>query len=226
MGVSFIRTIIIFILLIVSMRIMGKRQLGELEPIELIVAVLISNLASQPLQDVGTPLIYGIVPVLTLLCCQVLISYLTLKRSRIRQIICGRPSILIDNGKIIQSEMRRNRISIDELYVELRGKEITDIAKVKHAILETNGTLSVITYPDFAPLSPKDMGIATQDNGSPLCVIIDGRLMSENLLLLGKDRSWLMNELKKRGAGRVSDVYIMSVDKAGNIYFSIKDRKK
>ena len=223
MGVSFIRTMIIFLLLIISLRIMGKRQLGELEPIELVVAVLISNLAAQPLQDVGTPLIYGIVPVLTLLSCQVIISGITMKYSRFRRAICGRPSILIDNGVIIQREMRRNRISIDELYVELRGKDVTDISTVKHAILETNGTLSVILYPDFSPLSPRDMGITCEDKGSPVCVIIDGRVMAENMKLLGLDMNWLTDEIQKHGAKNAKEVYIMSVDGAGNIYFASKD---
>ena len=226
MGVSFVRTIIVFLLLVVSLRIMGKRQLGELEPIELVVAILISNLAAQPLQDVGTPLIYGIVPVLTLLSCQVLISGVTVKYSRIRRMICGSPSILIDNGKIIQSEMRRNRISIDELYVELRSKEITDIATVKHAILETNGTLSVILYPDFSPVTPREMGITSEDTGSPVCIINDGRVMSDNLRLLGRDQKWLKKEISKRGASAPEDVYIMSVDGKGNIYFAVKDGSK
>ena len=110
MAVSFIRTIIILIVLMLSQRFMGKRQIGELEPTELIIAVLISNLAAQPLQDTGTPLLYGLIPVLTLLCCQVLISALTVKSSRFRNFICGKPSILIKNGVINQREMQKNRI--------------------------------------------------------------------------------------------------------------------
>ena len=205
---------------------MGKRQLGELEPIELVVAILISNLASQPLQDVGTPLIYGVVPVLTLLCCQVLISGFTVKYSRLGRLISGRPSILIDNGQIVQKEMRRNRISIDELYVELRGKQITDISTVKHAILETNGTLSVLLYSDFSPLTPKQVGLKQDDAGTPVCVINDGRTMGENLSLLGLDKKWLDREIHLRGAKSVKDVYLMSIDGMGGIYFSLKETKK
>ena len=223
MGVSFVRTVIVFVLLIVSLRIMGKRQLGELEPIELVVAVLISNLASQPLQDVGTPLIYGIVPVLTLLASQVVISGLTVKSGRLRRLVCGKPSILIDNGVIVQSEMRKCRLSLDELYVELRTKGVTDISTVKHAILEIDGTLSVLPYAQFSPLTPEVTGMSVPDNGLPVNVIVDGRVLSDNLSLLNKTEKWLSREIKKRGAASPKDVYAMSVDGAGKIYFAMME---
>lgn len=226
MGVSFVRTIIVFMLLIVSMRIMGKRQLGELEPIELVVAVLISNLAAQPLQDVGTPLIYGIVPVLTLLASQVIISSLSVKSVKLRRLICGKPGILIDNGVIVQSEMKKCRLSLDELYVELRTKGITDISTVKHAILEIDGTLSVLPYAQFSPVTPELMNMNVPDNGLPVSVITDGRVMSDNLSLIKKDDRWLERELRRRGAKSPKDVYVMSVDGSGKIYFALKEKKK
>jgi uncharacterized membrane protein YcaP (DUF421 family) len=223
LGVSFVRTIIIFVLLVVSLRIMGKRQLGELEPIELVVAVLISNLAAQPLQDIGIPLLYGIVPVLTLLACQVIISGITVKYNRIRRIVCGKPSILIDNGKIVQSEMRKNRISLDELYVELRSKDVTDIKTVKHAILETDGTLNVLLYSDFSPVTPSQLGLTVQDAGLPVSVISDGRIMSDNLKILGLDNSWLKDELSRRCIKSATEVYLMTVDGEGAIYLVRKE---
>lgn len=223
MVVSFIRTVIIFVILIISVRIMGKRQLGELEPIELVVAILISNLAAQPLQDVGTPLIYGLVPVLTLLSCQVLISAATVKSIRFRRVICGKPSILIDNGRIVQSEMKKNRISLDELYVELRGKEVTDISKVKHAILETDGSLSVIQYPAECPVTPSQMSITVEDPGAPVTVISEGRTLTDNLRLLGLDEKWLAKQLRLRKTANIKDVYLMTVDGLGNIYFARKE---
>ena len=223
MGVSFIRTIIIFVILILSVRIMGKRQLGELEPIELVVAILISNLATQPLQDVGTPLLYGLIPVLTLLACQLLISAATVKSIRFRRIICGKPSILIDNGKIVQSEMKKNRISLDELYVELRGKQVTDISKVKHAILETDGSLSVLPYPAESPVTPSQMSITVEDPGSPVSVISEGRTLTDNLHLMGLDENWLKKQLCLRKISNVKDVYLMTVDGLGNIYFARKE---
>lgn len=223
MAVSFIRTIIVFILLIASLRIMGKRQLGELEPLELVVAVLISNLAAQPLQDTGTPLIYGIVPVLTLLSSQLLISALSVKFGRFRRLLSGKPSILIDNGVIVQSEMKKCRLSVDELYVELRINGVTDISTVRHAILETDGTLSVLPYSKFSPATPQQLNMEVPDSGLPVTVISEGRVMSDNLDLLGRDEKWLRAQVRKRGCDGIRDVYLMTVDGAGGIYFAKKE---
>lgn len=223
MGVSFVRTVIVFILLIGSIRIMGKRQLGELEPLELVVAVLISNLAAQPLQDTGTPLIYGIVPVLTLLASQLVISGLSVKYGRFRRLLSGKPSILIDNGVIVQSEMKKCRISVDELYVELRINGVTDISTVKHAILETDGTLSVLPYAEFSPVTPELMSIAAPDNGLPVSVITEGRVMTDNLKLLNRDEKWLRAQVRKHGCADIRDVYLMTVDGSGKIYFAKKE---
>ncbi len=223
MGVSFIRTIIMFLLLMFSMRVMGKRQLGELEPIELATAVLISNLASQPLQDTGTPLLYGIVPVLTLFASQVLISGISVKYPRVRRLLCGKPSILIDNGVIVQSEMHRNRISIDELYAALRTKDVTDITTVRHAILETNGALSVLLYAKSSPVTPQDMNLSVPEPGLPVSVITGGRVMTDNLRLLHRDEKWLKKELRGRGISTPRDVYLMTVDSLGGILFIKKE---
>ncbi len=226
MAVSFIRTLIVFSLLIFSLRVMGKRQLGELEPLELVTAVLISNLAAQPLQDTGTPLIYGVVPVLTLLSFQLLISGISVRLPRFRRFLSGKPSILVDNGVIVQSEMRKCRLSVDELYVELRVNGITDISQVKHAILETDGTLSVLPYAKFSPATAEELKIEAPDNGLPVLVINEGRVMSENLSLLGKSPKWLESELKSRGARGPKDVYIMAVDGAGKIYFAKRENTR
>lgn len=226
MGVSFVRTVIVFLLLIVAIRIMGKRQLGELEPLELVTAVLISNLAAQPLQDTGTPLIYGIVPVLTLLCSQLVISGISVKYGRFRALISGKPSILVDNGVIVQSEMKKCRISVDELYVELRINGVTDISNVRHAILETDGTLSVLPYAKFSAVTPDEMNLDAPDNGLPVTVVNEGRIMSDNLKLLNHDGKWLADQIKKRGAKSVRDVYLMTVDAAGKIYYAEKEGKR
>ncbi len=223
MIVVFIRTIIVFVVMLVSIRIMGKRQLGELEPLELVVAVLISDLAAQPLEDLGTPLLYGLIPVLTMFSCQVLVAGITMKNSKLRGIICGKPSILIDNGVINQSEMHKNRIALDELSVELRQNGVTDISAVKHAILETNGTLSILLYPAEAPITPRQMNIAVDDPGSPITIISDGHIMSENLKLAGYNEKWLCRELEKRRINDPKSVYLMNVDKKGQIYFAVKE---
>lgn len=222
MAISIFRTIIIYASLMLSMRVMGKRQLGELEPAELVIAVLISDLASHPLQDPGIPLLYGLIPVFTLLSCEVLISAGLIKSVRFRSFICGRPSILIDNGKIIQQEMRKNRYTVDELTEELRKKEILDIATVQYAILETDGTLSTILFENEAPITPKQMGVEVTGESYPVIIVNDGTLMPENLKSMGRNEKWLEKELEKRGVKDVKDVYVMSVDSMGKIYFAAK----
>ena len=226
MAISLVRTIIIYVTIIVSMRIMGKRQLGELELTELVVAVLISDLASHPLQDIGIPLIYGLVPALTLLCCQVLISGAIVKSARFREIICGKPSIVVDNGKIIQAEMRKNRFTLDELSEKLRKSSILDISAVKFAVLEPSGSLSVIPYPDQMPVTPKQMGLAAEDGGYPVMVINDGRILEKNLNMLGRDRKWLDSQLKSRRLESAEEVYLMTMDSVGRIYFAAQEAGK
>lgn len=224
MAVTLIRTIIIFVSLVVSVRIMGKRQLGELEPAELVVAILIADLASHPLQDPGTPLIYGLVPVITLLCCEVLISAVVLKSVKFRLLICGKPSILIRNGKIDQKEMKKNRFTVDELSEELRRKDITDISVVQYAILETDGTVSTVLFPNERTVTAGQLGIKTMDKGIPVIVINNGRIMSKNLSYIGKNESWLRKELNKRNISSHNDVYIMTVDKTNNIFIAAKEK--
>ena len=226
MAVTIIRTIIIFVSLVISMRIMGKRQLGELEPAELVVAVLISDLASHPLQDPGIPLLYGLIPVATLLCCEVLISAGILKSVKFRSLICGRPSILIKNGKIDQREMKKNRFTVDELAEELRKKEITDFSSVEYAVLETDGTVSTILFPSERTVTAGQLNINTKTGGYPIVIINNGRLLSQNLKNAGRNESWLRKELKKRDITDSNEVYIMTVDSEGKIYFAPKDGGK
>ena len=226
MAISIIRTVIVFLALIISMRVMGKRQLGELEPAELVIAVLISDLASHPLQDPGIPLLYGLIPVITLLCCEVLISAGMMKSVRFRAIVCGKPSILISNGKIMQEEMRKNRVTLDELTEELRKKDISDIASVRYAILETDGTLSTILYAAKSPATPEQMGLIAEEYGYSVIVINDGRILENNLKVLGFDLNWLDKRLDEFGIKHASDVYFMTVNSLGTIYFAKKEKRK
>ena len=209
--------------LVISMRIMGKRQLGELEPAELVVAVLISDVASHPLQDPGIPLLYGLIPVATLLCCEILISAGILKSVKFRSLICGRPSVLIKNGKIDQQEMKKNRFTVDELAEELRKKEITDMSTVKYAILETDGTVSTLLFPSEKNVTAGQLDVQTKDKGYPMIIINNGRLLSENLVKAGKNKQWLYKELKNRGLSDHNAVYLMTVDGENNVYFAEKE---
>jgi uncharacterized membrane protein YcaP (DUF421 family) len=223
MAIAIIRTLILYAAIVISLRIMGKRQIGELEPAELVVAVLISDLAAHPLQDIGTPLLYGLIPVLTLLCCEVLISAFIVKSIKFRAFVCGKPSVIIHKGKIVQSEMKKNRFTLDELSEQLRKKEITDISTVKYAILETDGSLSTILFAEQSPVTPKQMNIPVDDAGYPVMLINNGRVLENNLKKMGYNGIWLKRQLQNKNISREKDVYLMTVDEMGRIYFAVRE---
>lgn len=223
LAIAIIRTLILYVTIVVSLRIMGKRQIGELEPAELVVAVLISDLAAHPLQDIGTPLLYGLIPVLTLLCCEVLISAFIVKSIKFRSFVCGKPSVIIHKGKIMQSEMKKNRFTLDELSEQLRKKDISDISTVKYAILETDGSLSTLLFADQSPLTPKQMNIQTDDIGYPVMVINNGRVLETNLNKMGYNDIWLKKQLQNKNISQEKDVYLMTVDEMGRVYFAAKE---
>jgi uncharacterized membrane protein YcaP (DUF421 family) len=223
LAISFIRTVIVFVTLLISMRMMGKRQLGELEPSELVVAVLIADLASHPLQDIGIPLIYGLIPVVTLLCCEVLVSGFMVKSIRFRKLVCGTPSVVVRHGVIVQQELKKNRFTLDELMEELRKKGVNDLSTVQYAVLETDGSLSTLLYAAEAPVTPKQMNLSVIDTGYPVIVINQGRVLTKNLKVIGKEENWLSNELKKRSIKSASDVFLMTSDADGIIYCSIRE---
>ena len=202
MVIAFTRTIILYLLIIAGIRLMGKRQVGELEPSELVLDLIIADLAAVPMQDFGIPLLAGIIPILTLLCVTMILSVLTMKSIKFRAIICGRPSIVIENGRINLREMRRNRFTVDELNEELRMLGVTDFSTVKYAILETNGRLSVIPFANQKPVTAEQMNVFPEDVGLPAVIINDGRLLEHNLKV-----------------HRVQDVYLLSVDEKNRIYF-------
>lgn len=214
------RTVILYATVMVSMRLLGKRQLGELEASELVVAVMISDVAVQPLLDTENSILYGLVPVATLVACEVLVSFALLKSLRLRAFLCGTPSMVIRAGVIDQREMRRCRFSVDELTVELRRAGVTDIAQVRYAVLETDGTLSVIRTQESAPATAGQLGVAGEDPGYPSIVINDGQLLCSNMRLVGVDEPWIMKEIQKRGGKSPADVYLMSVDTAGHVFYA------
>ena len=220
MTVVFLRTLIVFISIIISMRVMGKRQLGELELSEFVVAVMISDLASNPLQDIGIPLLNGLIPILVLLCFEIIISGVVLHNMKWRVLLCGRPSMLIEKGKINQIEMRKNRFTLDELTEELRSQSVTDLSTVEYAVLETNGKLSVTLIPSERPVTAGQLSIPTEDLGYDTIIINDGNLIPANLKRIGRDENWLRKELSSRKAHDIKDVYIMIANNAGSIYFA------
>lgn len=226
MAIIIIRTLIIYTALLAAMRLLGKRQLGEMELSEFIVAALIADLAAHPLQDLGIPMINGLVPILTLFCCEVLISRVALKNNRLRAVLYGKPSMIIEKGVIRQDEMAKNSFTTDELMQELRNQGCTDISKIEYGILETDGRLNVILYPLEQPATAGQMNAAVNDSGYPAIVISDGRVIDENLTRMKLDRCWLENELKKRKIGDASGVFLMTVNEKKQIYLAGMEAKK
>ena len=226
MAILIIRALIIYFSLILSMRILGKRQMGELEISELVVAVVIADMAAIPLQDIGIPLINGLVPLIVLLCCEILVTGLATKNIRFRTVLFGHPSILVENGWINQKEMKENRFTLDELYEELRQQGVIDISKVERAILETNGVLNVIIYPEEQPPTCKQLGIDCPRECTPIILINDGRVLENNLQRLGKDAAWLTSFLYTQNITQTKDVYLLSFDKTGHFYLAPMEESK
>ena len=220
MAISIIRTLIIYAAMVVSMRIMGKRQLGELEPAELVVAVLVSDLAATPLQELGTPLSYGLVPVFTLLFCEVIVSAAVLKFRAVRKIVSGSPGIIIENGKIDRAVMKQNRYTIDEMMEHLRKSGIVDVSTVKSAILETDGTLSTILFDSDAPATPKQLGLTPPEAEIPLVLISDGEIVQSSVYRLGFDERWFEKRLRESGYSDASEVFLMTADRGGKIFIA------
>jgi len=223
MFTGLLRTIILYILIIAGVRLMGKRQVGELEPSELVLSLIIADLASVPMQDYGIPLLAGVVPILTLLAVTMILSVLTMKSVKFRAILCGRPSIIVRNGTLDQGEMAKTRLTLDELLEELRGKGYTDLSQIKYAILETNGLLSVLPYANQKPPTARDLKVSVEEGGLPRVVVSDGRLLERNLKLLGHDRPWLDKQLTQRGCRDISQVFLLLVDETDAVYFAKKE---
>lgn len=217
-----IRTLILYITVVVFLRIMGKRQIGQLQPYELVVIIMISELAAIPMEDTGIPIFNGLIPIFILFAFEVTLSWISLKSERARGVICGRPSILIEKSQIMEDELRRLRYNINELLEQLRLKDVIDIADVEYAILETSGQLSVILKSDKRPVQPKDVNISPPAEGLPISLIIDGHVVHSNLSRVNKDINWLETELSKSGVKRFADVLFACLDSQGQLFYQSK----
>lgn len=212
MIISAIRTLILYIFIIVAVRIMGKRQISELQTSEFVVTLLVSNIASLPMQDTDQSMLSGMVPILILIVCEVFLSALMLKKAKFRRLICGKPIVVINDGKIDQKKMRMMRMSTEDLYEQLRQQDIFRIEDVAYAVVETNGRLSVLKKPQYEPVTAQQMGIKTTDKGIETVVVSDGEISDASLNLCGLDRIWLMNILENERT-MLKDVFIMTADK-------------
>ena len=204
---------------------MGKRQIGQMEPSEFVVTMLVANLAAIPMQDVDIPLYSGVVPIVTVLGVELVLAGISLWSVGFRRLLCGKPVILIENGKILQNSLRQTRVTLDELMGHLREKDVLDIQTVQYAILETNGNLSVFPFPAELPPSARDAKILASDRYLPVTIIEDGHLFRENLAISGKDEAWVHKTLG-RYRSSIAGTWLLTVDQGGNILWQGKEPKK
>ncbi|WRS27655.1 DUF421 domain-containing protein [Oscillospiraceae bacterium MB08-C2-2] len=226
MVILLIRTILLYTLIIFALRIMGKRQIGELQPSELVVTILVSNIATLSIEDNNVPLLGSIIPILMLISCEVVISVVTMKSSRLRKIITGNPYVIIRDGVIDQKGMKDLRWTIDDLMEQLRINNIFDIDEVAYAVVETSGKLSSYQKASVRPPSAKMMSIKVKsDYILPMVLINDGELIKNAFPYLGLDEKWLQSTLKAEGVS-VEEVFLMSCDSTGRYYIAKKEGKK
>ena len=222
MILAYIRTIVLYLILIAVIRLMGKRQIGQMEASEFVVTMLVANLAAIPMQDGAIPLFSGAVPILTVLGVELLLSALSLRSLKVRKLLCGKPVILIENGNILQQNLRKTRVTLDELTGHLREKDVLDLRSVQYAILETNGNLSVFPYPKERPASAKEAGIPARKQYLPITIISDGQLLEENLSVAKKDARWVQKILDENRV-TLKETWLLTVDQADHVVFYRKE---
>lgn len=224
--IIFVRTIILYILIVVVLRLMGKRQIGQLQPSELVVALIIADLAAVPMAEVGIPLINGIVPIVTLFVLEELLSFLALKSEKASGIISGKPSIVIKRGIVMEEELGKLRYNLNDLLEQLRLKNYPNVEDIDFAIVETGGQLSVIPKPECSPVTKKDMKIGTKTQHIPVTIIIDGRTISDNLYKIGLSSNWLAKELEKQKIDSAKQVFFAYLDPQRKLVCQLKGSSK
>ena len=217
MLITFFRSILIYIFVLVVMRLMGKREIGQLQPFELAIAIMIADLASIPMTDPGIPISNGIISILGLLVMHLIISIINIKSIRAREIICGKPTILINRGKIDEKALKKERFTINELEERLRGNNIISLGDVEYAILETSGQVTVIPKPEKRNTIPEDFNIVPEYEGIPYDLVIDWKIMDDNLKALGKNREWLKKQVEKFKI-KPEEALIVTYDGKGQIF--------
>ena len=224
MLITFFRAIILYIVVLVVMRLMGKREIGQLQPFELAISIMIADLASIPMTEIGIPIFNGIVPILGLLVMHLIISVINLKSLKAREIICGKPSILIYRGKINEQELKKERFTINELEERLRGNNVVNLGDVEYAILETSGQVTVIQKPEKRNTIPEDFNIVPEYEGIPYDLVVDGKVMMKNLKLIGKNYAWLKKQVEKFDI-KPEEALIVTLDGKGQIFCQKKESK-
>jgi uncharacterized membrane protein YcaP (DUF421 family) len=220
----FYRTAFLYVTVLLAIRVMGKREVGQLSAFDLVVAIMIAELAAMSMENIELPLYQGIIPIATLVSLEILLSLLSLKSHTIRGIVDGTPSIVIANGHIMEKELRKLRYNVSDLLGQLREKDVPNIADVQYAVLETSGELSVMLKPEKRPITMQDLGIPVKYEGLPTPLIFDGHIHFRNLRGLHLDEQWLTNEVKKKGVEHIEDVLYASLDCNGSLYISKKEK--
>lgn len=226
MLITLVRTIILYIVVVLALQMMGKRQIGQLQPSELVIAMMLSELASIPMESVSKPLLAGIIPIVTLIVAETTFSFITLKSRRLRKIISGAPTVLIEKGEVLEHELERLRYNIDDLLEELRTNGYPNILDIEFAIIESNGNLSVIPKSNKRPITPEDLNIAPPYESLPFLLIADGEINQKALETAGVTVSWLLLKLKEFDVYDVSDVFIATMDSSGKVFVQKKRKKK
>jgi len=225
MLITFFRAIVLYILVLVVMRLMGKREISQLQPFELAISIMIADLASIPMTEAGIPLSNGIVPILGLLMMHLIISIINLKSNRAREIICGKPSLLIYRGRIDEQVLKKERVTVNELQERLRGNNVVNIGDVEYAILETSGEVTIIQKPNKRNTTPEDFGIMPDYEGIPYDLVLDGKVMNENLKKIGKNYEWLKKEVGKFNI-KPEEALIVTIDGKGQMFCQEKENKR
>ena len=223
MLITFFRAILLYLVVLIVMRFMGKREIGQLQPIELAISIMIADLASIPMTEIGIPLFNGIVPILGLLVMHLIISVINLKSLKAREIMCGKPSILIYRGKINEKELRKERFTINELQERLRGNNVVNLGDVEYAILETSGQVTVILKPEKRNTIPEDFNILPEYEGIPYDLVVDGKVMNKNLKIIGKDYNWLKKQVEKFDM-TPEEALVVTIDGKGQIFCQKREK--
>ena len=224
MLINFFRAIILYIIVLFVMRLMGKREIGQLQPFELAISIMIADLATIPMTDTGIPISNGIVPILGLLVMHLLITLINIKSIKAREVICGKPSILIYRGRIQENALIKERFTINELQERIRAQNILNIGDVEYAILETSGQITVIEKPNKRGTIPEDFGIMPEYEGIPYDLVVDGKIQNKNLKQIGKNYQWLKKQVNKFNM-EPEDALIVTIDGKGDFFCQKKEGK-
>lgn len=219
----FVRSVLLFIAAVIAMRVMGKRQVGQLQPFELVVVIMIAELAASPMGDVGVPLLNGVIPVLALVACHGIIAWLCMVSEKFRVWMCGQPTILMRNGVICEKQMRKMAFTLNDLMEAMRQQGIADPSQAETVVLETGGRITVFPKPQARPVTPEDLGLDVGREGLPLPLIVDGHMQADNLRRGGMTEAWLTEKLREAGHAP-EQVLLACLNQKGMLFLQGKGR--